>query len=238
MHPLLIASLVLSGIMVLVMPYYCKITFDGQSKKTLTVKMFLSSLFVLTAILSLFSVKARHGYMYVMLLGFVMGFVGDYLLGRSDHLRDFLIGTGFFAAGHLSYIVAFSLAMRHLYPAIGWWNGAEIGLYVVLVCAVALILVLKKPKFHKLLVILFVYFMLIALMVTKAAGLGVRMLGEAPAMAMLPVGAALFLGSDYMLGMMHFKMHERTLPYKSVCSAIYFFGQQLIALSMFSLIQY
>ena len=238
MHPLLIASLVLAGIMVLVMPYYCKITFDGQSKKTLSVKMFLSSLFVLTAIFALFSVKVRQGYMYVMLLGFVMGNIGDYLLGRSDRLRDFLIGTGFFAAGHVSYIVAFSLAMHRLFPAVGWWNGAEIGLYLVIVCTVALILVLKKPKFHKLLVILFVYFMLIALMVTTAAGLGVRKMSGAPGMVMLPIGALLFLGSDYMLGMMHFKMHRKTLAYKSVCSAIYFLGQELIALSMFWLVQY
>ena len=238
MHPLLIVSLVLAGVMVLVMPYYCKITFDGQSKKTLSVKMFLSSLFVLTAILSLFTSKSLHSYMFVMLLGFVLDFVGDYLLGRSDHIRDFLIGTGFFAAGHVSYIVAFSLAMRRLYPGVGWWNGAEIGLYLVIVCTVALILVLKKPKFHKLLVTLFVYFMLIALMVTKAAGLGIRRMPGAPGMVMLPIGALLFLGSDYMLGMMHFHMHQKTLPYKSVCSAIYFFGQELIALSMFTLIQY
>ena len=105
-------------------------------------------------------------------------------------------------------------------------------------CTVALILVLKKPVFQTLLVVLFVYFMLISLMVTKAAGLGVRMMGDAPSMVMLPIGAFLFLCSDYELGMMDFKMHRSTAFHKSVLSTTYFFGQMLIALSMHTLVKF
>lgn len=238
MHPLLIASLVMAGIMALLLPYYCKITRSGTSKKTLRVKMLLASLFLLAALLSLFTVKKRQDYMYVMLLGYAMGFIGDYLLGRSDRKLDFLVGTGFFALGHIAYITAFSMAMRRLYPSVGWFNGAEIGLFLVIVCTVALILVLKKPAMSMMLVVLFVYFMLISLMVTKAAGLGVRMLDTAPEMVMLPIGAFLFLCSDYELGMMHFKMHRKTALHKSILSTTYFCGQMLMALSMYTLVQY
>ena len=69
---------------------------------------------------------------------------------------------------------------------------------------VLLIALLRRPPFHKLFIPMFAYYFIISLMVAKACGLGLRMMGTAPAMVMLPIGAGFFLCSDYMLGMMRF----------------------------------
>ena len=58
-NPLFITGLVLAAFSVILMPYYCKITFKDKDKWTLTVKMILSSMFLLTAFLSMFSHSVR-----------------------------------------------------------------------------------------------------------------------------------------------------------------------------------
>ena len=237
MHPLLIIGLVLAGVTVLAMPYYCKITFNGKNKRTLTCKMILSALFLITAILAMFSYSKRSGYMYVMLLGFVLGFIGDYILGKDDQTKSFIAGSCCFAAGHILYAVAFSMAREKLFPEIRWFNGFEIGIFAAVTCLMLLIILLKKPSVDLMFVAMFVYCLIATLMLTKAAGLAFRLLPETPAMLTAPIGAVCFLCSDYMLGMMRFKMHDKTFVFKSVCTAAYFAAQMLMALSMFTLIR-
>ena len=237
MHPLFITGLILAGIAAVLMPYYCRITFKGKDKWTLTVKMILSSTFLLTAILSLFSYPVRQKYIFVMLLGFIMGYFGDYILGKSERTTDFIAGSCLFAVGHILYVVAFSMAEKYLFPQVGWFNGFEAGVFLAVTGVMLLILLLKKPAFDPLLVPMFVYCMIAALMLSKATGLAVRMLPGTPAMLMAPLGGVCFLCSDYTLGMMRFKMHEKTMAFKSFCTVTYFVAQTLIALSMFTLIR-
>ncbi len=238
MHPLFITGLILAGVTALAMPYYCKITYKGKSSLTLAVKMILSTLFVVTVILALFSYSPRQGFMYVFPIGFFACYVGDYILGRSEHTKDFIAGSCCFALGHALYAVAFSLAQKKLFPQISWFNGFEIGLFLVIVSVMLLIILLKKPAIDPMLVLMFVYCLLVTLMLTKATGLAIRMLPDAPAMILAPIGGVCFLCSDYMLGMMRFKMHEKTVVFKSVCTVLYYAAQTLIALSMFILVRY
>ena len=238
MHPLFITGLVLAGVTALMMPYYYKIPTEGKDKWTLSVKMMLSSLFLVTAILSLFSYPVRQKYMFVMLFGFIMGYIGDYILGKSENTTDFIAGSCLFAVGHILYIVGFSRAEKHLFPQVSWWNGFEMGIFLAVACVMLLILLLKKPAFDPMLVPMFIYCLIAALMLSKATGLAVRMLPDAPSMLMAPIGGVCFLCSDYTLGMMRFKMHDKTMAFKSFCTATYFAAQMLIALSMFTLIRY
>lgn len=237
MNILFIIGLVCAAVTALLMPYYCKITYDGKDKWTLTVKMLLSSLFLLTAILSLFSHEVRQNYMFVMLAGFIMGYVGDYILGKSDSAVFFATGSCCFAAGHVLYAVAFYMAQTRLFPQIGWWNRFEVGLFVTIVAVMLLIIVVKKPAFDPLFWPMFVYCLIATTMVTKAAGLAFRTFSIAPSMIMAPIGALCFLYSDYTLGMMRFKMHDKTYVFKSACTASYYVAQTLMALSMFTLIR-
>lgn len=238
MHPLFITGLVFAGVTAMTMPYYCKITFDAKDKRTLTVKMILSSLFLLTAILSLFSCRPVHGHMFVMLLGFLFGYVGDYILGKSDRASLFAAGSCCFAVGHILYAVAFSMVREKLFPDVKWFNGLEIGVFLAITALMLLIIVLKKPAFDPLFWPMFVYCLIATLMVTKATGLAVRLFPQAHAILMAPIGAGCFLLSDYMLGMMRFKMHDKTYAFKSVCTVSYYVAQTLMALTMFTLIRY
>ena len=222
----------------LTMPYYCKITFKEKNKRTLTVKMILSAMFCITAILSMFSHSPRHGHMYVMLLGFLFGFIGDYILGKDGSSKAFIAGSCFFAGGHILYAVAFSMVQKKLFPQVGWFNGFEIGIFLAVTCLMLLIILLKKPSVSPMFITMFVYCLIVTLMLTKAAGLAVRTFDIAPAMILAPIGAVCFLVSDYMLGMMRFKMHEKAFGFKSVCTVSYFAAQTFMALSMFTLIRF
>lgn len=232
-----IIALVIAAIVAACMPYYCKITFPGKNKTTLIFKMGLSLLFVLTAVLAVTTAHSTFAYSYIMLGGFVCSFVGDFFLGKSEKLKYFVIGSSFFAGAHILYIVAFSLAAKLLTPWISWFNGMEIGIYLALLSLMALIFLLKKPPFHKLLLGMFAYLCLIALMVTKAFGLGIRLLAVFPATVMLPLGALFFICSDFTLSMMRFKMHARTKPFKAFSTVSYFVAQMLLALSLFTLVR-
>ena len=238
MHPLFIVGLICAAVTAAVMPYYCKITFQGKNKRTLAVKMFLSSLFLLTAILSLFSHSVRHDYMYVMLIGFIMDYIGDYVLGKSERTSYFVAGSACFAVGHILYACAFSMAEKRMFPQVGWWNRMEVGIFLTVTCLMLLIILLKKPSVDVMLAAMFVYCLIVTLMLCKASGLAIRMLPDAPAMLMAPVGGVCFLLSDYMLGMMRFKMHKKTFAFKSACTAAYYVAQTLMALSMFILIRH
>lgn len=237
MHPLFVLGLVFAGVTAALMPYYCKITYPGKSKKTLIFKMILSSLFLLTAILAMFSHNMRHGYMYILLLGFVMCYIGDYILGKDERTGTFVAGSCCFAVGHILYAVAFSLAQKNLFPQLSWWNGFDIGVFAAIVCLMLLIIVIKKPAFDPMFCPMFVYCLIVALMATKATGLAVRTWATAPAMLLAPIGALCFLYSDFTLGMLRFKMHKKTVLFKSACTASYYVAQMLLALSAFTLIR-
>ena len=130
MHALFIVGLVFAAVTALTMPYYCKITFRDKNRRTLTVKMILCTLFLITAFLSLFSHSPRHGHVFVMLLGFLFDYVGDYILGKDGGSKAFVAGSCCFAVGHVLYAVAFSMAQKKLFPQVGWFNGLEIGIFI------------------------------------------------------------------------------------------------------------
>ncbi|MBQ3150085.1 MAG: lysoplasmalogenase [Clostridia bacterium] len=228
-----VCALVCAVAVLLTLPYYCKITFHGKTKKTLRLKLFQSSMFVLAAVFSLVSAENYQPFAYVMTAGFCLSLVGDYFLGKGEGSKLFLIGAAFFASAHCAYITAFSMAIRFFFYDIRWLNLMEISLYMALICAIAIICLIRNPRFHKLFVPMFIYFGILCLMVTKAFGLGVRLaaLGE-PTELLLPIGAFLFLCSDMTLSMMRYKMAKRTLFMRSFSSCTYFIGQTLMALSI------
>ena len=237
MHPLLIASLVMAGMTALVLPYYCKITYPGKSTATIVTKMCLAAMFFLSSVFVVIAAPVKTDYVYIQLIAFLMCVAGDYILGSSDRMRMFVFGSLCFAAAHVLFITAFSRISKAFFPQIPWWNGLDLGVFLVYASVMVLIFVVRKPPFHKLFIPMFIYFFLVALMASKAAGLGIRMLSSAPAMAMLPVGGLLFLASDFTLGMLRFKVHPKTVPFKSFCTASYFVAQMLIVLSMHVMIQ-
>lgn len=231
----MIAALFLLGVTVFALPFYCVLTYRIKSKATLTFKMFLSSLFVACALISLFTATDKRAFMFVMTVGFCICWIGDYILGKSERMLMFVIGSCTFAVGHVFYITAFSLAAKRLIPDYRWLNGAELGFFLALFALELFIMILCRPPFHKLFIPMFAYYAIVALMAAKSFGLTVRVAGAHPALWMLPAGALLFVFSDYSLGLMRFKVIKRTVLTKTLCTASYFFAQMLMALATFTL---
>ena len=230
-----ILALVLAGITICILPYYCVITYSGKSKRTLLCKMCLAALFVPPGLLALCSAPVKHVYMPLFFAGFVMSSVGDFILGKYDRMRMFIAGSAAFALAHAFYITAFSLAAQEKIPYYHWWNGAELGFFSALFALVLLIMLWRNPPFHKLFIPMFVYYAIVLLMATKAFGIALRLGSTSPALWMLPIGALLFVGSDYTLGLMRFKVLPKTIPLKTFCTASYFAAQILMALASFTL---
>ena len=230
-----IITLILAGLTVCALPYYCVLTFRGKSKITLWYKMSLSALFVLGALLSLCAAPQKQTYMYFLFAGFVISFIGDFILGKFDRMRMFVIGSVAFGVGHIMYITAYSLIMRNRLLFYRWFNGAEIGFYLAIYALMFLIMLWRKPPFHKLFIPMFMYYAVVLLMATKAFGVALRLGTETPALWMLPVGGLLFVASDYILGLLRFKVLPKTAVIKTFCTASYFVAQMLIVLSSFFL---
>lgn len=215
------------------LPYYCKITFKGKTKKTLILKMFQSMMFVIASIMASVANEGFFLFNVFLIAGFCLSAVGDYFLGKGEGSKLFLIGAAFFLSAHVMYITGFSLASRMLFPDTGWFNVIEVSVYCALLSALVLLCMARNPRFHKLLVPMIVYFSVLCLMVTKAFGLGMRLMtaGEYGAF-ILPLGAFFFLCSDTTLSMMRYKMAKRTLFMRSFSSSTYFLGQIFMALSI------
>lgn len=233
-----IICLVLSAITVAVMPYYCKINYEGKSKVTLILKMILSAFFVATAAIALGTGPNHRPFAIIMMIGFIASFIGDFLLGISERMVYFVIGALFFFGAHVLYIISFSKLAGYLTPNVPWFNGFEISLYVAMAAGLGLLFLITKPKFHKIFVLMIFYFAGLMLMVTKTFGVGLRLFDRNPAMLLLPIGAIIFLYSDLTLGMMRFKMAKRSAWLKMSCTATYFVAQMCLAWSLFVTTQF
>ena len=231
----LIVALVFAGVTVCALPYYCVITYRGKSMLTLVYKMCLAALFVIGGLMALCAAPDKHNYMAFMFVGFCLSFVGDFILGKFERMKFFVIGSCTFGVAHAFYITALSLALKQLVPEYHWFNGAEVGFFTAIYALMLLIMLWRKPPFHKLFIPMFMYYAVVLLMATKAFGLAVRLGGDMPALWMYPIGAMLFVGSDYTLGMMRFKVLPKTVMIKTFCTASYFIAQMLLVLASFSL---
>ena len=230
-----IAAIALAVVMVFAMPYYCVLTYRAKSKSTLIYKMFLSTLFVAGALISLVSASVRKPYDYLLVAGFLLCWIGDYILGRSERMTVFLIGSAAFTAGHAFFITSFSLAASALIPHYHWFNGVELGFFAAIYALEFLLMFWRRPPFHKLYFAMFTYYAVVLLMAAKAFGLAIRLYGNAPGLLMFPIGALLFVLSDYLLGMMRFKILRRTVTTKSTCTISYFAAQMLMVFASFTL---
>ncbi len=232
-------GLCLFGVTILALPYYCVLTYREKSKRTLVYKLSLCALFVVTAFLSVAQAggfAGLPGFLRMQLIGVCLGVAGDAILGASERMKFFVIGSTTFGVGHIFYIIAFSMAAYALIPGYQWFNMMEIGIFLVIYCVELLIILLAHPPFHKLFIPMFAYYAVQALMFTKTLGLSLRLFYAAPALLLLPAGGLLFVLSDYMLGMMRFKIHEKTPAFKTFCTASYFIAQMFLALGAHALL--
>ena len=220
-------------------PWFLKVMWPNPSKKSLLLKMICASLFVAVGVLSIFIADNHSEYAYTMLLGLVLGWIGDFFLHVNGTNLCFGIGFTSFLLGHVVYIVSYIRALGNIFPEYSVVNGIEICAAVAL-CVIALVCYVKLKLdmpgiFVK--VTMGTYFVILTIMFVKATALGYNYMisgGQFGVLALivLMLGSLCFLMSDVVLGCIMFGGFKKNYPIKIFNIATYFAAQVLLASSI------
>ncbi len=212
----------------------------GHPKVDMTalgLKMLASAIFVFNG-LYLYLNSHRSEYGRLIIIGLVLGFIGDALLSFDPFIKKnqyeqrnmiivTVIGAAAFLAGHIVYIVAFIKAMI----AKDAFNAVVYAVSLVIIAVITVTVKTKlKLKLKKLLVPFIIYSLGLASMASFAISLAVNAFsGELAKQAVLFIGPVLFMISDASLGM-KFSDRERfgSLKIRYVTLITYYTAQMLI----------
>lgn len=191
-------------------PTFLKYYWPKKCKQSLIFKMISATLFVLCGVLAMKISGNNSSYAYLMVLGLVFGWLGDYFLhSLKDRMIEFIIGGVAFLVGHIFYIAAFYHALKTLKPdakLLNWYDFVAVGIVFVLV---TLYVVLKKiyQKKGPMVIGLMLYGIFLTAMVVKAClymyaewdyGVSDTMV---PALLTVGIGSVFFFLSDGSLGL-------------------------------------
>ncbi len=218
-------------------PLFLKYSWPSRTVKSHILKMICAALFVAVGFLSIKISGNTSDFAVTMLVGLILGFVGDFFL-HFDNQSYFAIGFISFMAGHIAYIKAYVCALN-LYEGYNQFNAYEIVAGIV-ICVFALwqakrFKVSFSMKILKYGIIL--YSIILVTMFLKAVALGVNFLisgGENGVLALLvlSIGSLLFVMSDATLGILLFGGQKKNRPLKIFNIGTYFAGQMLLASSV------
>ncbi len=218
-------------------PLFLKYSWPSRTVKSHILKMVCAALFVAVGFLSIKISANTSDFAITMLVGLILGFVGDFFL-HFDKQIYFAIGFISFMAGHIAYIKAYVCALN-LYDGYSQFNIYEI-IAVIVLCASAL-WVAKRFKVSFSMKILkygiMLYTVILITMFLKATALGLNFLvsgGENGVFALLvlSIGSLFFVMSDATLGILLFGGQKKNRPLKIFNIATYFAGQMLLASSV------
>lgn len=222
-----IASIVLT-------PFYLEAQ-KNKGLKSLTLKMFDSSCFMLAGILSVFIADNHSEFAKYILIALAFSWIGDFLLHVIKPKILNAVGFVSFMVSHVFYIIAYNTAAQSVQPDRAFlqpWGYA-----IPIVCLVVYgIFIIKKMNFVKLGIFASIaYGVVILIMFAKAADLAVLGLqtgveNAVAAAVLLFGGAALFVASDFTISFLIFdEKFKKNYPLKIFNIATYFAGQLLLA---------
>ena len=189
-------------------PTFLKYYWPTKCKQSMLFKMISATLFVLCGVLAMKVSGNNTSYAYLMVLGLVFGWLGDYFLhSLKDRMIEFIIGVVAFLVGHLFYIAAFYHALKTLRPdakLFNWYDFVAVGAIFALV---TVYVVLKKliQKKGVMVIGLMLYGIFLTAMVVKAVlymyaeweyGINDTMV---PALLTVGIGSVFFFLSDLSL---------------------------------------
>lgn len=219
-------------------PLYLKAFWPRPNKKSLKLKMICSTAFVCTGILSMFIADNFTPYAITMVIGLVLGWIGDYFLHAKSNMQYFLIGGGSFMMGHLAYIIAFIRAIPVFNAEMGYVTVPEIVAFVVIFIIFGTIMI-KKFHFETpfLKALTFIYGIFLVTMLIKSVTLGITYFNTGLennilVLIWLMLGGLLFFMSDFSLGVMLLGGHNENRQIKVFNIVTYFGAQMLLASSI------
>ena len=207
----------------------------NKGLKSLTLKMLDSNCFLAAGILAVFIADNHSEFSKFIIIALAMSWVGDFLLHVIK--PKFLNGIGFvsFMIAHVFYIIAYHTAAQGVDPGRAFLQPWGYAIPVICIVVYA-IFIIKKMQFVKLGIFASIaYGIVIMLMFAKSADLAVVGLqtgatNAAASAALLLLGAALFVASDFTISFLIFdKRFKKNYPLKIFNIATYFAGQLLLA---------
>lgn len=225
-------------VQVICVPWYLKALWPQKCRKSLILKMICSTMFVGIGILSMHLSGNFSSYAITMLIGLVLGWIGDYFLHAKPTNTYFAIGFTSFLIGHFFYIGAYLKALPKLFPDYEMVNAVEIIIGVIILASALISAKVLKINFSPkpLKYAIAVYFTVITFMFLKASALGFNYWqsgGEngIVCFALLCTGSFFFVLSDATLGVLSFG-GRKNYPLKIFNIITYFGGQTMLASSI------
>ncbi|HBL40088.1 MAG TPA: hypothetical protein DDY98_00345 [Ruminococcaceae bacterium] len=221
---------------------YLKTFYPTRTMISLRNKMICATCYIALALLGVLYRGEISPYSRMVLLAFVLSWVGDFLLHvpKGNAFFNYGVGAAAFFVGHFFFIGAFSSLqsqMLHLYVNVYYWQ-----LIVPVVAAVLFLVAFRilGIKTGKLTVPCFLYALLVCAMAVSAFALAVTLLQKqdnpsVAAVVMLSLGGLCFLQSDISLGMSFFSDKYKKLGVQVFTMVTYFTAQTLLASTIFLL---
>ncbi len=220
-------------------PWYLKALWPQKCRKSLILKMICSTMFVSIGVLSMFIADNFSSYAITMLVGLVLGWIGDYFLHAKPSNVYFVTGFISFLIGHIFYIAAYVNALPTLFDGYKMLNIPELIIgAVVLIAAFIMMKVIKMKMSPKIVGVgIWLYFIILTFMFTKATALGYHQWqsgaeGGLLAFVVLTLGSFFFVLSDASLGVIMFAGQRKNYPLKIFNIVTYFCGQVMLASSI------
>lgn len=190
-------------------PTFLKYYWPTKCKQSLLFKMISATLFVLCGVFAMKISGNNTSYAYLMVLGLVFGWLGDYFLhSLKDRMVEFILGVVAFLVGHIFYIAAFYHALKTLKPdakLLNWYDFVAVGALLALVTVYVVVGKLYQKK-GPMVIGLMLYGVFLTAMVVKAVlymyaeweyGINDTMI---PALLTVGIGSVFFFLSDASLG--------------------------------------
>ena len=220
-------------------PWYLKALWPEKCRKSLVLKMICSTAFVIIGVISMFISNNFSPYSITMVIGLVLGWIGDYFLHAKPTNAYFATGFISFFLGHIAYIVAYVRATPLVYSDYKMFNAGEIIVAVIVLVAALVVSKVFKVNFSPKVVkyAIAAYFTLITFMLIRASALGYCYYANGGEYGVLPlvllsVGAVCFVLSDATLGIIGFGGQKKNYPLKIFNILTYFWGQVMLASSI------
>lgn len=219
---------------VVFVPLYLKAIWPERSRKSLILKMICSSLFVMTGIFAALIAGNRSSFAVLILIGLVMGWIGDFFMHDKEKPGYFLIGLVSFLGGHLLYIIAYCIVLKQVFPETRLFDPVETIVFVLAFCVAIAAVLLRKMDLGRAALPVGIYTAVLLLMLIKASSLGIRLVMQSGGQALficaiLMLGALQFLISDALLAITLFAGEDENYPMKIANIVTYFAAQNLLA---------
>lgn len=219
-------------------PLFLKYSWPQKCKKSLAIKTVASLLFITAGVCCVSMTGKLYGYGKFIIIGLVLGMVGDVLLHiPTDKQIVFAGGLFAFLFGHIFYIIAYQKALNHIKPGVNVFSFGSIIAMVIIVLSCVIYAIMKDMKFGIAAVPVLLYAVTISIMVVSAFLVGGTAFLEGidhdvAIVGTVSLGSLLFLMSDATLAILLFGGQEKNRPLKIFNILTYYIGQILIGSSI------